>query len=358
MIIMSFFALVIAPAAVFALSDQLELTINKAELSLERTGQMKEKAGGLEISNTRYAGTGEYRIRINDDDFTAKKLKVSSNLKFKNNLGEHKGMIDIEVDTDDNLVLQYKGSAKKDGLRIESTGKIDVSEATGIFVGMTWDQGTYSIRITESGSDVGSPAIITITKAGSLPDPSASAESDSSDSGKDSSNENSAQTDSDSSGQTTGGQSSSATATKSRGVLESIGGLFSNLLGFVFKPNEASKPSATPVVADSKSSGTQTQQQSQNTNQFKGDGIVASFSEGKDNAEIRIKNEGAAAITVISVDVSGPQKVTAKNCIGEIAPKKELRCTALGTLDPNDEHKATISIKMPDSTIKRIVLVA
>lgn len=155
----------------------LNLTVPATQLLFDRAGQVKEGAGTLEIADRQYEAPletipptlGAFPITINGVANTATQLKVISNLKTKNGVGQHQGTIDVDIDTlpAGHVTLAYSGTATVTGstaagLTIASKGTFKTAKSTGIFAGLVAN-GTYEMTIVESGSTVASPVTVSIT---------------------------------------------------------------------------------------------------------------------------------------------------------------------------------------------------
>jgi peptidoglycan hydrolase-like protein with peptidoglycan-binding domain len=155
----------------------LSMTVPATQLLLDRIGQVKEGAGTLEIADRQYEAPletipptlGAFPITINGVANTATQLKVISNLKAKNGIGQHQGTIDVDIDTlpAGHLTLAYSGTATVTGstaagLTITSKGTFKTTNVTGIFAGLVAN-GTYEMTIVESGSTFASPVTVSIT---------------------------------------------------------------------------------------------------------------------------------------------------------------------------------------------------
>ncbi len=143
----------------------LNMDVPSTQLILDRVGQVKQSPGQLEVKDRQYeVEFAAVPVTINGVANTATEVKVISNLKAKNGVGQHQGIIDVDIDTipGDHVTLQYSGTAAVDGANINSKGTFKTAKTTGIFAGLV-AEGTYTMIITETGSTFGSPAIVTIS---------------------------------------------------------------------------------------------------------------------------------------------------------------------------------------------------
>lgn len=150
----------------------LNLVVPSTQLFLDKVGQVKQGAQ-LEVKGRQYEvpletippTTASIPITINGVANTANEIKVISNLKVKNGVGQHSGTIDVDIDVlpaAGHLTLQYSGTATVAGSTITSGGVFKTAKSTGIFAGLV-AEGTYMMTIAESGSTQGAPATVTIT---------------------------------------------------------------------------------------------------------------------------------------------------------------------------------------------------
>ncbi len=146
----------------------LIMSVPATQLTLDRVGQVK----GGEVKDRQYEGVGQLPVTIGGTLFYATEIKVISNLKAKNGIGQHSGTIDVDIDNiadptrAGHVALQYQGSAtvstSLSGTTIVSGGTFKTSKTTGIFAGLV-ASGTYTMAILESGTTLGSPATVSIT---------------------------------------------------------------------------------------------------------------------------------------------------------------------------------------------------
>lgn len=146
----------------------LNITLPATQLLLDRvgtTGQNQVKDRQYEAPMETIPPTmGAFPVTINGVANTATELKVISNLKTKNGVGQHQGTIDVDIDTvpTGHVTLQYNGTATVVGSTITSKGTFKTSKVTGMFAGLV-AEGTYDMTITESGTTFGSPVTVSIT---------------------------------------------------------------------------------------------------------------------------------------------------------------------------------------------------
>ncbi|MBI4307361.1 MAG: hypothetical protein HY684_00950 [Chloroflexi bacterium] len=142
------------------------LSVPETQLLIDMAGQAREKPGELEVRGRQYEAHGAFLVNVNGGDLTANEIKVISDLRVRNGVGEHKGTIDVDIDTvpGGHLTLEYRGSATadSDGSHIVSSGEFKVIKATDSFGNLT-AQGVYMMTITEMGIGEGSPALVTIS---------------------------------------------------------------------------------------------------------------------------------------------------------------------------------------------------
>ena len=149
----------------------LNVVLPATQLLFDKVGQVK--AGGTEVKGRQYEipiddtipPTGaDVPITINGVANVAG-VKVISNLKTKNGVGQHQGTIDVDVDvlpTPGHVTLAYNGTATVVGSTITSKGTFKTAKTTGIFAGLI-AEGTYEMTIIESGTVFGSPVTVSIT---------------------------------------------------------------------------------------------------------------------------------------------------------------------------------------------------
>lgn len=146
----------------------LNLTVSAVQLLFDRVGQVK----GGEVKGRQYEipiddtipPTGApVPITINGVANIAG-VKVISNLKTKNGVGQHQGTIDVDMDIvpTGHVQLAYNGSATVIGSTITSKGTFKTSKTTGLFAGLI-AEGTYEMTIVESSQVFGSPVTVSIT---------------------------------------------------------------------------------------------------------------------------------------------------------------------------------------------------
>lgn len=147
----------------------LNVSVTGAPLFLDRLGAVN----GGEVRDRQYQAplietippvSANIPVTINGVANLATELKVISNLRVKNGVGQHQGTIDIDIDTAPagHVTLQYNGKATVTGSTIASVGTFKTTKATGIFTGLV-AEGTYDMTIVESGQTFGSPATVTLT---------------------------------------------------------------------------------------------------------------------------------------------------------------------------------------------------
>lgn len=146
----------------------LNLTVSAVQLLFDRVGQVK----GGEVKGRQYEipiddtipPTGApVPVTINGVANTAG-VKVISNLKTKDGVGQHQGTIDVDMDIvpTGHVTLAYNGSATVVGSTITSKGTFKTAKTTGLFAGLI-AEGTYEMTIVESGQVFGSPVTVSIT---------------------------------------------------------------------------------------------------------------------------------------------------------------------------------------------------
>lgn len=150
----------------------LSLSLINTTLLFDRIGAVKEGIGSLEIKDRQYEAPletipptmGAFPVMINGVANTATQVKVISNLKTQNGVGQHSGTIDIDIDTvpAGHVTLAYDGTATVVGSTITSKGTFKTAKTTGIFAGLVAN-GTYNMTILESGTMVGSPVTLNLT---------------------------------------------------------------------------------------------------------------------------------------------------------------------------------------------------
>lgn len=146
----------------------LNMIVPATQTFLDRIGQVK----GAEVKDRQYEVPLEtipptlasIPVTINGVANIANELKVISNLKVKNGVGQHQGTIDVDIDTipAGHVTLAYNGTATVVGSTITSKGTFKTTKTTGIFAGLI-AEGNYEMTIIESGQTFGSPVTISIT---------------------------------------------------------------------------------------------------------------------------------------------------------------------------------------------------
>lgn len=140
----------------------LAVTLPASQLLLDREGQVN----GTQVKDRQYeTALGTITpVTINGVANNATEVKVISNMKTKDGVGQHQGTIDIDIDTVPlgHVTLAYSGTATVTGSTIASKGTFKTTNATGIFNGLV-AEGTYDMTIVETGSTFGSPATVTLT---------------------------------------------------------------------------------------------------------------------------------------------------------------------------------------------------
>lgn len=146
----------------------LTITLDGVELPLDRVGEVNNENDRFEIRDRQYEGEfGAFPVTINGTSFLADEIKVTSDIKVQGGVGEHRGTIEIDIDSIPNgrITLEYSGSVTISDSTIVSSGEFKVIEARDIFDGIG-ASGSYHMTIVESGSTLGSPATLTISASG------------------------------------------------------------------------------------------------------------------------------------------------------------------------------------------------
>ncbi|MFA5942097.1 MAG: peptidoglycan-binding protein [Candidatus Paceibacterota bacterium] len=146
----------------------LNIALPATQLLFDRVGQV----GQGQVKDRQYEAPletipptmGAFPITINGVANTATQLKVITNLKTKNGVGQHQGTIDIDIDTipAGHVTLAYNGTATVVGSTITSKGTFKTAKTTGIFAGLV-AEGTYEMTIVESAQVPGAPVTVSIT---------------------------------------------------------------------------------------------------------------------------------------------------------------------------------------------------
>lgn len=142
--------------------------VDSVELPLDRVGEVRDEDDRFEVRDRQYEGEfGAFQVTINGTGFFADEIKVTSDIKVQNGVGEHRGTIEIDIDSIPNgrITLEYRGSVTISGSTVVSSGEFKVIEARDIFDGIR-ASGSYNMTIVESGSTLGSPATLTILASG------------------------------------------------------------------------------------------------------------------------------------------------------------------------------------------------
>lgn len=151
----------------------LAVSINSVELPLDRVGEVRDEGDRFEVKDRQYEGeVGAFPVTINGTDFLADEIKVISDLKVRDGIGEHRGTIDIDIDSvpGGHITLEYKGTATisgstTSGFTIVSSGEFKVTKATDIFDGIR-AEGSYDMTLMESGSSRGDLVTVTVSASG------------------------------------------------------------------------------------------------------------------------------------------------------------------------------------------------
>ena len=169
----------LAAASLAAASTGGSLTVDifpedEVMLPLDRLGEVRDEGDRFEIRDRRYEGEeGAFPVTINNIGFSADEIKVTSDVRIRDGVGEHQGTIEIDIDGTPRgrITLEYRGTvtsksgSAEDGFTIVSEGEFKVTEAKDIFDGIR-AEGTYSMTIMESGSMRDDPATVTISASG------------------------------------------------------------------------------------------------------------------------------------------------------------------------------------------------
>ncbi len=161
-------AAMIFAQGVASAGELLTISVDSVDLPLDRVGEVKNKGDELEIKDRQYEGElGFFPTNINGTGFQADEIKVISDLKIRDSVGEHRGTIDIDIDSipGGHITLEYRGTATRKLSTISSSGQFKVIRATGIFDAIR-ASGSYIMTIVESGNTLGSPATVTIFASG------------------------------------------------------------------------------------------------------------------------------------------------------------------------------------------------
>ncbi|MBI2916893.1 MAG: hypothetical protein HYY01_02780 [Chloroflexi bacterium] len=134
------------------------LHVPRIQLALVRWGEVNAGPGELEVRDREYEATGAFRVTVNGSEFVAHEMRVASNVRVRDDLVEHWGAVEINVDElpASHLSLQYKGLARFDGSTIRSAGAFKVIAATGSFAGFS-PKGHYGVLMERVPGVTGSP---------------------------------------------------------------------------------------------------------------------------------------------------------------------------------------------------------
>lgn len=165
-------------AMVFALGaasvgGPLIVSIESIELPLDRVGEVRDEGDRFEVRDRQHEGEfGAFTVTINGTGFLADEIKIISDIKVRDGIGEHRGTIDIDIDSvpGGHITLEYRGTATisgstASGFTIVSSGEFKVTKATDMFEGIR-AEGGYDMTIMESGSTLGDLATVTVSASG------------------------------------------------------------------------------------------------------------------------------------------------------------------------------------------------
>lgn len=172
-VVMAVAAMVFALGAASAGGGSLTISVDGVELPLDDEGEVRDEGDRLEIRDRQHEGEfGTFPVTINGTGFLADEIKVISNLKVRDGASEHRGTIEIDIDSipGGRITLEYRGTATisgstASGFTIVSSGEFKVTKATDMFEGIR-AEGGYDMTIMESGSSRGDLATVTVSASG------------------------------------------------------------------------------------------------------------------------------------------------------------------------------------------------